>query len=132
MAEAAEIYTAMMTSPDFAEFLTVVAYDYIDQPGLRNCYYLVVIAGLMRMNVNLNPEQERIVKDELRSGHFRTAEDVIAQALDALREKRRLPSPDDNGRYGRAVREMLDFVEQNRTSSGGVSVKQLIHEGHRL
>ncbi len=30
MAEAAEIYDHMMTSPDFAEFLTLVAYDYID------------------------------------------------------------------------------------------------------
>ena len=29
-AEAAEIYDHMMTSPDFAEFLTLVAYDYID------------------------------------------------------------------------------------------------------
>ena len=30
MAEAAEIYEHMMTSPDFAEFLTLVAYDYIN------------------------------------------------------------------------------------------------------
>ena len=30
IAEAAEIYERMMTSPDFAEFLTLVAYDYID------------------------------------------------------------------------------------------------------
>ena len=30
MAEAAEIYEHMMTSPDFADFLTLVAYDYID------------------------------------------------------------------------------------------------------
>jgi malate synthase len=30
LAEAAEIYDHMMTSPDFAEFLTLVAYDYID------------------------------------------------------------------------------------------------------
>ena len=30
MAEAAAIYEKMMTSPDFAEFLTLVAYDYID------------------------------------------------------------------------------------------------------
>jgi malate synthase len=29
-AEAAQIYEHMMTSPDFAEFLTLVAYDYID------------------------------------------------------------------------------------------------------
>jgi len=30
MEEAAEIYDRMMTSPEFAEFLTLVAYDYID------------------------------------------------------------------------------------------------------
>ena len=30
MAEAAEIYEQMITSPDFADFLTLVAYDYID------------------------------------------------------------------------------------------------------
>ena len=30
LAEAAEIFEHMMTSPDFAEFLTLVAYDYID------------------------------------------------------------------------------------------------------
>jgi malate synthase len=30
IAEAAEIFERMMTSPDFAEFLTLVAYDYID------------------------------------------------------------------------------------------------------
>jgi hypothetical protein len=30
MADAAAIYEEMMTSPDFAEFLTLVAYDYID------------------------------------------------------------------------------------------------------
>ena len=30
LAEAAEIFERMMTSPDFAEFLTLVAYDYID------------------------------------------------------------------------------------------------------
>ena len=30
LAEAAEIFDHMMTSPDFAEFLTLVAYDYID------------------------------------------------------------------------------------------------------
>jgi malate synthase len=30
MTEAAEIFERMMTSPDFAEFLTLVAYDYLD------------------------------------------------------------------------------------------------------
>ena len=30
IAEAAEIFEQMMTSPDFSEFLTLVAYEYID------------------------------------------------------------------------------------------------------
>jgi hypothetical protein len=54
---------------------------------------------------------------------------VIAKALVALREKERA---DDNGHHDDAVREMLNFVEKNRTPLHGVSVKQLIHEGHRL
>jgi hypothetical protein len=33
------------------------------------------------MNINLPPEQERIVNDGLKSGHFRSAEEVIAKAL---------------------------------------------------
>ncbi len=85
------------------------------------------------MNINLNPEQEQIVNEVLKSGHFQTAEEVIAQALAALREKERSSSArDGNGRHDDAVREMLAFVEKNRTPLQGVTVKQLIREGHRL
>lgn len=85
------------------------------------------------MNINLTPEQEQIVKDKLRSGHFRTAEDVIAEALVALRERESSPvAGEQNGGYSNAVREMLSFVEKNRIRLEGISVKQLIHEGHRL
>jgi Arc/MetJ-type ribon-helix-helix transcriptional regulator len=85
------------------------------------------------MDINLTPEQERIVKDELKSGHFRSAEEVIAQALVALREKERSSlAGDSTGHHDDAVHEMLDFVEKNRTSLQGISVKQLIREGHRL
>ena len=34
--------------------------------------------------------------------------------------------------FSAAVREMISFVERNRTSLQGISVKQLIHEGRRL
>ena len=68
------------------------------------------------MNVNLTPEQEKIVNDELKSGRFRSAAEVIGEALQVL--------------LGR--REMLAFVEKNRVRLEGVSVKELIHEGHRL
>ena len=85
------------------------------------------------MNITLTPELEQIVNDELKAGHFRSAEEVIARALVALREKGRSSlRSDGNGHHDDAVREMLSFIEKNRTSLQGVSIKQLIHEGHRL
>ena len=85
------------------------------------------------MKINLTPEQEKIAEDELKTGRFRTAEEVIAQALQALREKERSASLGTaNGGQREAVREMLAFVEKNRTRLDGISVKELIHEGHRL
>jgi len=85
------------------------------------------------MKIHLPPELEKIVNEELKFGHFRTAEDVIAEALHALREKEKSsPARSDNGAQREAVREMLDFVEKNRVRLGDISVKELIHEGHRL
>ncbi|HMD31655.1 MAG TPA: hypothetical protein VKG84_07080 [Candidatus Acidoferrales bacterium] len=80
------------------------------------------------MNIRLTREQEKIVEDELNAGHFRTAEEVIARALQALREKEhsaRGSAAEDAQQQ--AVREMLSFVETNRTRLDGVSVKELIH-----
>jgi hypothetical protein len=88
---------------------------------------------LMAMNISLTREQEKIIEDELKSGHFRTAEEVIGEALQALREKKQPPdAAASNGAQCEAVREMLTFVEKNHVRLGGVSVRELIHEGHRL
>ena len=60
------------------------------------------------MTINLTPEQEKIVKEELESGHFRTAEELISQALRALRAT--APSSDggvENSSRRKAVREIL-------------------------
>ncbi len=85
------------------------------------------------MNINLTPEQEKIVKDELKSGHFHNVEEVIGEALHVLREKEQSSaSVTSNGAQREAVNEMLAFVEKNRVRLEGVSVKELIHEGHRL
>jgi Arc/MetJ-type ribon-helix-helix transcriptional regulator len=67
------------------------------------------------MNIKLTPEQERIVRDELKSGHFRTAENVMGKALQALREKGQVsPYREANGAQREAVREMLTSVEKNQ------------------
>ena len=84
------------------------------------------------MNIKLTREQEKIVRDELNSGHFRSIEQVIGEALHALRDKEKSAVASSNGAQREAVQEMLAFVEKNRVRLEGVSVKQLIHEGHRL
>ena len=83
------------------------------------------------MAVTLNPEQERIVNEELRSGQYRSAEEVIWQALAALREKVRGRATEP-AEQRRAVQDMLEFAERNRTPLQDISIKELIHEGHRL
>lgn len=39
------------------------------------------------MTIQLKPEQERIIQEEIQSGHFRSADEVLDHALAALREK---------------------------------------------
>jgi hypothetical protein len=39
------------------------------------------------MTIELKPEQERIIQEEIRSGHFRNVDEVLDHALAALREK---------------------------------------------
>jgi Arc/MetJ-type ribon-helix-helix transcriptional regulator len=85
------------------------------------------------MNIKLTPEQQRLIEREVESGHFRTAEEVIAEALLALQEKGSAQTAEGaNGDHREAVQAMLAFAERNRTRLDGVSVKELIHEGRRL
>jgi len=39
------------------------------------------------MTIQLNPEQERIIEEEIRNGHFRSVEEVLDHALAALLAK---------------------------------------------
>ena len=41
------------------------------------------------MTINLKPEQERIIRAEIESGHFRSADEVLDHALAALQNKER-------------------------------------------
>ena len=71
------------------------------------------------MSLNLTPEQERLVRDELEAGHFRTAEEVIDEALQALRQKERASGgASSDGEQREAVREMLEFVEKEPRAPG--------------
>ena len=43
------------------------------------------------MTIQLKPEQERIIQEEIQSGHFQSPDEVLDYALAALREKHRQP-----------------------------------------
>jgi len=59
------------------------------------------------VNTKLTSEQAKIANDRLRAGQT------------------------PNGAKAEAVREMLDFVEKDYVRLEGITVKQLIHEGHQ-
>lgn len=42
------------------------------------------------MTIQLKPEQERIIQEEIRSGHFQSPDEVLDHALAALRAKSNL------------------------------------------
>ena len=74
------------------------------------------------MTIELKPEQERIVQQQLASGHFKSVDEVVAAALSRL--------PRHEGRSNRtAVERMIEF---SRTHSvklpAGETVEALVRE----
>jgi putative addiction module CopG family antidote len=86
------------------------------------------------MNIRLTPAQEEFIKNELKSGHFRSVEEMIDEALQGLRKKEQFLTAAGaaNGAQHEAVLEMLSFVETHSVRLEGITVKDLIHEGHLL
>jgi putative addiction module CopG family antidote len=96
-------------------------------------YYWTIEEGdFEAMNINLTPEQEKIVRHQMKAGHFRSVEEVIGEALQVLQEREKSAPVTSSDAQRAAVREMLAFVGKSRGRLEGVSVKELIHEGHRL
>ena len=74
------------------------------------------------MTIELSPEQEKMIEDELKSGHCRTTQDVVNEALHALRARKQSAEKAGTPEQQReAVDEMLRFVEANRVRLEGVT-----------
>ena len=51
-------------------------------------YYWTIEEGDSEaVNINLTPEQEKIVQHQMKAGHFRSVEEVIGEALQVLQER---------------------------------------------
>ncbi|HZT34135.1 MAG TPA: hypothetical protein VFA33_29855 [Bryobacteraceae bacterium] len=82
------------------------------------------------MNVRLSPQSEELVNQQLAQGRFHSAEELIERALRAFAQRE---SGSASPAQREAVEDMLEFVKQNRARlEDGLSVKDLIHEGHRV
>ena len=82
------------------------------------------------MTLQLKPDTERLVQEELRSGHFHSVDDLIVQSVQAWREKHYLQRSSADTRQ--AVERALEFAKHRAVPLKGISIKELIHEGHRM
>ena len=82
------------------------------------------------MVLTLKPEHERMLKEELQSGFYRSAEEVVGRALEALRGK-------ELGVFQRATKRDPKHAaarirdRRKGVTLGGLRIKDLINEGRR-
>jgi Arc/MetJ-type ribon-helix-helix transcriptional regulator len=83
------------------------------------------------MPIELKPETERIVQEEIRRGHFRNIDELIVQGVQALHEKASTQSSTRDARTAAEAVARLRVLRKG-ISLGGLRIKDLAHEGHRF
>ena len=86
------------------------------------------------MNVKLTPHAAELL-EAVRAQRHEPAELILEHALEVFAHEQHIESgkPAAGEAQRQAVSEMLDFVKRNRVQLGpGSSVKDFIHEGHRV
>jgi Arc/MetJ-type ribon-helix-helix transcriptional regulator len=83
------------------------------------------------MTINVKPETEQLVQKEIQSGHFRSVDEIIVEGVQAWREKHQ-PKAIGSEERRNAVAQALAFAKEKAILLDGISLKELIHEGHRL
>jgi Arc/MetJ-type ribon-helix-helix transcriptional regulator len=80
------------------------------------------------VTIELKPEHERIIEQQLATGNFKSVDEVLATALASLPRDRRF----DLESRREAVRRMIEFSDRRRLNLGEPITRQLLHEGHRI
>ena len=91
------------------------------------------------MNIEIKPETERLVREEITSGHFRSVDDLIVTSIHAWRERNLASSafPSEaketdlaaaaRRKAGDAIRELRKGVTLDRPK--GMSLREYAHSG---
>jgi Arc/MetJ-type ribon-helix-helix transcriptional regulator len=80
------------------------------------------------VTIELKPEQEQIIRQQLASGLYGSVEEVLDTALASLPNDARF----DREHRREAVRRMIEFAERRKVRLGEPVTRQLLHEGHRI
>ena len=80
------------------------------------------------MTIDLQPETERLVREELQNGHFHSVDEIIVQGVQARREGKPLSHEARRKTPAEAVAHIRELRQGNRLPAG-VTVKDLINEG---
>jgi Arc/MetJ-type ribon-helix-helix transcriptional regulator len=80
------------------------------------------------MTITLKLETERLINEELKSGHYKDAEEVIQRALQTLHAiHQATPSKVQECQEAAArIRELRQGM-----TLGGLNIRDLIYEGHK-
>ena len=79
------------------------------------------------MTVHLSPRIERIVEDTVRSGEYRSAEEVLSEALSVWQARHTAAEPTGDDRQA-AIERLKNFGKTHHLSLGGITIKQLRDE----
>jgi len=85
------------------------------------------------MTIPVTQETERLVREEIQSGHFASVDDLIVQGVRAWREKSQREgaseaTPEVRRRAVERIRELRNGVRMERN---GMSLREYAHIGHR-
>jgi Arc/MetJ-type ribon-helix-helix transcriptional regulator len=82
------------------------------------------------MEIHLDSRGEHLIEQQLRSGRYQSAEQVVVSALESLNQSGQALVQNDERR--RAVQDMMEFAGKHGFTLGaGIRLKDLIHEGHK-
>jgi Arc/MetJ-type ribon-helix-helix transcriptional regulator len=79
------------------------------------------------VTVHLPPGIERIVNDAVRSGQYRSAEDVVSEAIAVWQARQTTTEPTEDERQA-AIERLKNFGKTHQLSLGGMTIKQLRDE----
>jgi Arc/MetJ-type ribon-helix-helix transcriptional regulator len=80
------------------------------------------------MTVHLPPRIERIVKEAVHSGQYRSAEDVLSEAITVWQARQTAAAEPTEDERQAAIERLKNFGKTHQLSLGAMTIKQLRDE----